>query len=581
MYDKQISRITSSIYSNKGAYVFLLGSGISKMAGVPTGWDITVNLVKQLACQKKVKITDTEVEKWFEDTFKVPCSYSSILEECVKTPTERKNLMKSFFESKEENKLSPSVAHKAIARLTKLGFVKVILTTNFDRLMEKALEDEGIIPTVIYDESMIDGATPYIHSDITIIKINGDYIDCRFRNTNNELEAYPKKMSSYLGQIFSQFGLITCGWSGEWDIALTQIMNSSLSQRYNLFYTDIKENTFLTQLAKNTNGEFIQIRNADNFLCEIQERIESLQKYNMNDNLSDEIIIARIKKYLSKEEYRIELSDLIKSVSNKTYNNIFSNANYQEDIYKVDIQSFTIKVDLLVKLLSLLLLWGDNNIYKLIVEIIQKFSRIPLASGRFYENTKALYFIPGHILFNTIGVLAIKNHKFNFIEKLFNALSPNSSRHWERYSLIELYNNYIYSNYVNSSFFESFLGQNYHYPTSIMIQGFVKPYMLEFIEESYLDEHKDIYDTFELLIAIYYHKMKRESPMYGDSVPGGSFSMRYNRNETDGFYELFWNNILDKKEDSMFLKSNLFISFDVFKELYDETLDIVKKHRKW
>lgn len=172
MYDKQISRITSSIYSNKGAYVFLLGSGISKMAGVPTGWDITVNLVKQLACQKKVKITDTEVEKWFEDTFKVPCSYSSILEECVKTPTERKNLMKSFFESKEENKLSPSVAHKAIARLTKLGFVKVILTTNFDRLMEKALEDEGIIPTVIYDESMIDGATPYIHSDITIIKIN-------------------------------------------------------------------------------------------------------------------------------------------------------------------------------------------------------------------------------------------------------------------------------------------------------------------------------------------------------------------------------------------------------------------------
>ena len=171
MNERQIARIVSSMYSNKGAYALLLGAGISKSAGIPTGWDITVSIVKQLAFQKNVLLEEDNIENWFEETFQKPCLYSNILEECVKTSTERRNLMKNFFESKEEEKLTPAVAHKAIARLVKNGYVKMILTSNFDRLMEKALEDEGIIPTVIYDDSMIDGATPYIHSDITIVKI--------------------------------------------------------------------------------------------------------------------------------------------------------------------------------------------------------------------------------------------------------------------------------------------------------------------------------------------------------------------------------------------------------------------------
>lgn len=35
----------------------------------------------------------------------------------------------------------PTVAHKAIANLVKHGFIKVIVTTNFDRLLERALEE--------------------------------------------------------------------------------------------------------------------------------------------------------------------------------------------------------------------------------------------------------------------------------------------------------------------------------------------------------------------------------------------------------------------------------------------------------
>lgn len=100
--------------------------------------------------------------------------YSSLLGEVVKTPTERVNLMKSYFEPTEEERQShlkePTKAHRAIAKMAKNGYLRVVLTTNFDRLLEKALNDEGITPQVICHEDDIEGATPLVHSSFTIVK---------------------------------------------------------------------------------------------------------------------------------------------------------------------------------------------------------------------------------------------------------------------------------------------------------------------------------------------------------------------------------------------------------------------------
>ena len=61
--------------------------------------------------------------------------------------------MKPFFKpTDEEKKLgwkSHTKAHKSIAKLAKYGYVRVILTTNFDRLLEKAFESEDINPQII------------------------------------------------------------------------------------------------------------------------------------------------------------------------------------------------------------------------------------------------------------------------------------------------------------------------------------------------------------------------------------------------------------------------------------------------
>jgi SIR2-like domain len=71
--------------------------------------------------------------------------------------------------------------------------VRVVITTNFDRLIENALREAGVEPTVISSEDAIAGATPLVHSQCTIIKIHGDYLDARIKNTDAELEESPPR----------------------------------------------------------------------------------------------------------------------------------------------------------------------------------------------------------------------------------------------------------------------------------------------------------------------------------------------------------------------------------------------------
>ena len=42
-----------SIYSNPGVYALLLGSGISRSAAIPTGWEIVNDLIAKLKILSK------------------------------------------------------------------------------------------------------------------------------------------------------------------------------------------------------------------------------------------------------------------------------------------------------------------------------------------------------------------------------------------------------------------------------------------------------------------------------------------------------------------------------------------------
>jgi NAD-dependent SIR2 family protein deacetylase len=134
----------------RGVYALLLGSGISSAAGIPTGWDITLDLVRRLAQADGKEIGIDEAEEWYKTTFAEEPRYDALLDALTSTQTERQRLIRPYIEPSEEDrevgKKVPTAAHRAVAKLAKNGYLRMILTTNFDRLTESAVRDEGIEP---------------------------------------------------------------------------------------------------------------------------------------------------------------------------------------------------------------------------------------------------------------------------------------------------------------------------------------------------------------------------------------------------------------------------------------------------
>jgi hypothetical protein len=180
------------------------------------------------------------VDTWFRAQFGCEPSYSDLLEQLAISPAERTAALARYFEPGEHEDgpgAQPTAAHLAIAKMVKRGYFKVILTTNFNRLLERALEAEGVSPTILSTPDAVNGATPLAHSTCTIIKLHGDYRDARLRNTVTELSAYDEVTRKLLDRVLDDYGLIVSGWSATWDVTLRQAILGAPNRRFTTVWT--------------------------------------------------------------------------------------------------------------------------------------------------------------------------------------------------------------------------------------------------------------------------------------------------------------------------------------------------------
>ena len=288
---------------------------MSRAAQIPTGWEIVSDLLRKLATATG-NTPGHDIERWYIEQYHEEPDYSKLLNELSKTPHERQKLLRPYFERDEQQRdegiKRPTTAHKSIARLVAKGFIKVIVTTNFDRLIENALEDEGIVPTVLSTEEQVQGASPLDHIDCCVCKVHGDYMDPRIRNTSSELAAYPPVLDQILYRIFDEYGLIVCGWSADWDAALRSVMYQVPSRRFATYWalhgtaTDDAK-----RLINHRSAQVIAIDSADGFFQSLQQKVESLEEFTKPHPLSTEAAVASLKRLLTRSEESIQLQDLI------------------------------------------------------------------------------------------------------------------------------------------------------------------------------------------------------------------------------------------------------------------------------
>ena len=424
-----VQSLAFSMQSNPGVYALLLGSGLSTSAGIKTGWGIVSDLLRKLGAAADVD-SDANLENWYRSKYDEEPEYSRLLKALAKTPTERQTLLRQYFEptgeEREEGLKEPTEAHRAIADLVSKGFIRVIITTNFDRLIEKALEDAGVSAQILSSLDQVRGAVPLSHNQPCVFKVHGDYQDSRIRNSSTELDSYPTEYDQFLDRIFDEFGLIVCGWSGKWDGALRDAIHRAKSHRFTTYWAKYEDlNDEAQRLIAHRRAETIHISGADDFFDTIRHTIHSIEELSRPHPLSPELAVANMKRFLASPDLRIRLTDLIESTLRHAAE---STAGEEFDIRNMPTPTAVSVAECLVAyesaystVLSMAPVagrWAEDDHFHVWASALERLSTNRDQSG--HTILIALKTYPAILLLYALGMGALASDRLSFLGRLFN-----------------------------------------------------------------------------------------------------------------------------------------------------------------
>ena len=553
-----VHSLAFSIQANPGVYAVLIGSGVSRAARIPTGWEVTLDLIRKLA-KLHGEEWEPDPEDWYLKKFKREASYSDLLNELAGTQAERQRLLRPYFEptdeEREEGEKAPTAAHLAIAKLAAQGFVKVIITTNFDRLMETALTDEGVAPTILSSVDQVKGALPLIHTKCCVFKVHGDYSDIRIRNTPSELEKYPPEFDQLLDRIFDEFGLIVCGWSAEWDGALRSAIYRASSRRFTTYWAARGESSEeARRLIDHRGAQMILIEDADAFFQNIQENVQSIEDFSRPHPLSTEAAVASLKRYIAEPRYQIKLSDLVdetvEQVVEATSGDAFAvdGPNPTSESILARVRGYDAACSTLLAMATVGGRWVEEEHYHVWQRALQRLGGTTPANG--YETWIGLKKYPATLLLYALGQGAIEADQLQFLKHLL--ATPLSKQYQEDMPAVQVLPPFRLS--VSKKAMQMLEGmENRVAPLSDWIHNTLQPHAQRIIHDN--DRYTLVFDKLEILIALYYAYKTNLPPGSKQAFPG---AFGYRSNNRDRILQEIEDSLSEKQDVSPYVTSGIF-----------------------
>jgi hypothetical protein len=259
-----------------GTCAFFLGSGVSRDAGVPTGQEIMregLRKLHQLETESAEPANDAELETWLTETGRDGVTYSELLGLIAPDQGVRREYLAAFFEGKQ-----PGRTHDLLAGLAERGLARVFITTNFDRLLEHALQARGIEPIVIASDADLKTAPSREHARCVVLKPHGDYLRQTIRNTPEELAELEPAMTAELAEVFNRYGTVVVGYSGA-DEGIAQTLRARQS-RYGLWWVARgAPGQPAAELVEATAGRIIVRDSAADFLGDLDRRLAVFEEH--------------------------------------------------------------------------------------------------------------------------------------------------------------------------------------------------------------------------------------------------------------------------------------------------------------
>jgi hypothetical protein len=529
-----------SMHANPGVYALLLGSGVSRAAKIPTGWEVVLDLARKLATLVGEEC-EPDPAAWYRGKFGRDPDYAELLDAIGKTPTERQQLLRAYFEpsadEREQGFKQPTRAHRAIAKLVASGHCRVIVTTNFDRLIERAIEEEGISPTVISTPDAVEGALPLVHQRCCIIKSHGDYLDVRIKNTPVELAEYDDRVNRLLDQVLDSFGLIVCGWSAQWDCALRAAIERCQSRRFTTYWASRRTlNNEAKRLVEQRAAQVVSIDDADGFFGRLAELVTALKDSRRQHPASIEAAVALTKRYLADPRHRIELADLVANETEAAHRKIETS---NEEVLKSNIeiaavfQNYRDILEILQAIMVQGAVHGTRQHDNLWVSVVERITRYDKETGTVLDEGIRQY--PAVHLTYAAGLVAIARGQFEFFKSLL--LEPKSRRHGKASPLLAA---------IDYGHMRSFADRiekekRYHTPVSEYLFSALREPLRHFIPGD--TEYEEVFDRFEYLRSLVYADL-RYSPQSEDTrwwVPLGRFCWKAHEHFGDSVMKLLAN----------------------------------------
>lgn len=422
-----------AVHNAKGVYALLLGSGVSRAANVPTGWEVTLDLIRRIAAtMSETDSCQDNPEEWYRSRFESDPDYSSLLERLAISPAERTAALARYFDGlgePEEEPRQPTKAHMAIAKMVSRGYIRVIVTTNFDRLMERALEAQGISPTIIATPDAIQGALPLVHSSCTLIKLHGDYRDARLRNTVAELSTYDEETQSLIDKVLDEYGLIISGWSASWDTALRNSILRAANRRFTMVWTYISTlSEEAKELIQFRQAQTIKVASSDAFFAELNERLEALEAFDAPHPLSVDLAVRMAKKYVAEDRYRVQLYDLVMSEAEQAIfaaKGLSATAEITPELYLKRIGQYEAAMKRLICVLINVAYWREPSPMACLLGTIERLMSLA-ANFSGFNRWVDLQLYPATLAFYAVGLGFLTANNYRGLAALLKEFSTSA-----------------------------------------------------------------------------------------------------------------------------------------------------------
>lgn len=236
----------SGTFSQRASQLsWLLGAGASAQSFVPTAAQLIDLLLKHLYCREhhvsldQVDLTDPLVRRRIHTLYSgqggLPdlddtAFYSAVFERAFTQPQDRASFVERWVRDTK-----PNYGHHVLAALAATGLASLVVTTNFDPLVERALNpalDEQLFEGRQLEVADLDNAGRALSALAAsrwplLVKIHGDYRSERLKNLAEELLEQDEQLRRAVTGALGRFGLVVVGYSGR-DVSVMRMLSEAL-----------------------------------------------------------------------------------------------------------------------------------------------------------------------------------------------------------------------------------------------------------------------------------------------------------------------------------------------------------------